>query len=164
MYHVSLLFQGQVLLACYEPSCTPSGPRVSNPQPHFILLPSPSHTLLIKSVVVSELILPVDLSSPVDTPTDEVLEAMRGSLSLVRVQLEWEAYCEFGRGTGIGVRSNYLHVRVHVHVHVHVHVWTKVVYIYLKLNSATACVLKDCSTVFVHCSFISRTQISTEHL
>ena len=62
LYYV-LTLQGMMLLACAEQpsSSSSSSSSPSVVRPHFLLLPSPSLTLLIKSVAVSELLLPADL-------------------------------------------------------------------------------------------------------
>ena len=60
LYYV-LTLQGMMLLACAEQPSSSSSSSSSVVRPHFLLLPSPSFTLLIKSVAVSELLLPADL-------------------------------------------------------------------------------------------------------
>ncbi len=51
--------------------------------PHFLLLPSPSLTLLIKPVVVSELLLPVELPCAEDKPPQQAQQAVGCSLDQV---------------------------------------------------------------------------------
>ncbi|CAH1258979.1 M1AP [Branchiostoma lanceolatum] len=60
-------------------------PRPS-PRAHFLLLPSQSTSLLIKSVAVGELMLPCDFISPSETPTQEAVDTVESSIAQLEVE------------------------------------------------------------------------------
>lgn len=56
------------------------------PRGHFVLLPSPSSSLLLKPLAVSELMLPLDVA-PLEVPSEETLCRLSTVLDKVRVYL-----------------------------------------------------------------------------
>jgi hypothetical protein len=55
----------------------------TGPKGHFLLLPSSKATLLLKSITVSELVLPYDFPLPQGKPQDDALRLVERSLSKV---------------------------------------------------------------------------------
>ena len=53
-----------------------------SPQGHFLLLPS-DNSLLLKSIAVSEMMLPSDTQSPVERPSDSALSVLASCLDQV---------------------------------------------------------------------------------
>ena len=54
----------------------------ASPQGHFLLLPS-DNSLLLKSIAVSEMMLPSDIQSPVEGPSDRALSVVASYLDQV---------------------------------------------------------------------------------
>lgn len=54
----------------------------ASPQGHFLLLPS-DNSLLLKSIAVSEMMLPSDVQSPVEGPSDRALSVVASYLDQV---------------------------------------------------------------------------------
>ena len=54
----------------------------ASPQGHFLLLPS-DNSLLLKSIAVSEMMLPSDVQSPVEGPCDSALSVVASCLDQV---------------------------------------------------------------------------------
>ena len=54
----------------------------ASPQGHFLLLPS-DNSLLLKSIAVSEMMLPSDVQSPVAGPSDSALSVVASCLDQV---------------------------------------------------------------------------------
>lgn len=83
-----------MLLACLEediPKQPSRGFRYQLPAPrprgHFLLLPSRTSTLLLKSIAVNELVLPVEVGTTLDSPTDESQTLVGNALKQVLVIL-----------------------------------------------------------------------------
>ena len=53
-----------------------------SPQGHFLLFPS-DNSLLLKSIAVSEMMLPSDVQSPVEGPSDSALSVVASCLDQV---------------------------------------------------------------------------------
>ena len=80
------LTQNQVLLACADVQPSTGPPSHLPPptlRPHFLLLPSHSVTLLVKPVLTSELLLPLDLPLSEEKPPQQAQEALKHSLGQV---------------------------------------------------------------------------------
>jgi len=72
--YIIFCVQGQLLLAC-EVTTPPVG--------YYLILPSPSHTLLIKPVAVSELMLPIEVTQQEENLSDVSLHLVQDSLGKV---------------------------------------------------------------------------------
>jgi len=70
------------LLQEQTPETLPSS--VAQPQGHFIILPSPNCSLLIKSLAVSELVLPFDIPT-LENPTKDNLDLLSDAVSKVQL-------------------------------------------------------------------------------
>lgn len=68
----------------YANSSAPNSNQSSSPSGHFVLMPSTSCTMLLKSVCVSELLLPVDIPG-LHQPTEESLTAVTAAMDKVSV-------------------------------------------------------------------------------
>ena len=55
-----------------------------SPEGHYLLLPSDNNSLLLKSIAVSELMLPNDFQSSVEGPNDSALSAIASCLDRVK--------------------------------------------------------------------------------
>ncbi|XP_064635090.1 meiosis 1 arrest protein-like [Lineus longissimus] len=78
-------FQNMVLLGSLEAEQPNQGPlysksSCSKPSGHFILMPSQSCALVVRSIAVRELILPCELSTMNETPNSESLDIVSRSL------------------------------------------------------------------------------------
>lgn len=58
-------------------------PVALSPHGHFLLLPSDNNSLLLKSISVSELMLPSDVQSPLEGPSDSALSVVASCLDQV---------------------------------------------------------------------------------
>ena len=55
-----------------------------SPEGHYLFLPSDNNSLLLKSIAVSELMLPNDFQSSVEGPSDSALSAVASCLDQVK--------------------------------------------------------------------------------
>ena len=55
-----------------------------SPEGHYLFLPSDNNSLLLKSIAVSELMLPNDFQSSVERPSDSALSAVATCLDQVK--------------------------------------------------------------------------------
>ena len=78
--------QGQVLVT--RADNTP--PTLS---PHFLILPSSCNTLLIKSIAVSELMLPLDVSAGIEQPTNDSQQTVASSLEKLEIHETYNPLC-----------------------------------------------------------------------
>lgn len=64
----------------------------SSPSGHFVLMPSTSCTMLLKSVCVNELLLPVDIPG-LDQPTEESMTTVTAAMD--KVSVSFLDLCDF---------------------------------------------------------------------
>ena len=64
-------------------SIASSGRQLPSPQGHFLLLPSENNSLLLKSIAVSELMLPNDIQTHAEEPSESALSVVESCLDQV---------------------------------------------------------------------------------
>ena len=60
-------------------------PVAPSPHGHFLLLPSDNNSLLLKSIAVSELMLPSDVQSPAEGPSNSAISVIASCLDQVNI-------------------------------------------------------------------------------
>ncbi|XP_038053650.1 meiosis 1 arrest protein-like [Patiria miniata] len=73
------------LVARLDDDVTPSGFMAPRPYGHFVLLPSPTLSLLLKPIAVKELMLPADCSRREDLPVSDYVEKIGAHLERLEV-------------------------------------------------------------------------------
>ena len=89
LFFFKLIKKGVALLAKtrYEPVTLPGVEKPVtplSPEGHYLFLPSDNNSLLLKSIAVSELMLPNDFQSSVEGPSDSALSAVATCLDQVK--------------------------------------------------------------------------------